>query len=141
MSILSELGQQSCRLISLHKGKSRWHKRVSNPRPFDPKSYALADSIKNATIYTKKQESRILAKFSSSSVLKRHLYILFQDVPDCGPLLFHKPWIDGVLLPHSPVEALTTGQFNRVPVIIGCTRHEWAHNMGWAFSGGKLRMR
>ena len=28
-------------LISLPKEKNRWHKRVSNPRPLDPESYAL----------------------------------------------------------------------------------------------------
>ena len=41
MSIPSELGHLSNVDYSLPRGKTRWHKRVSNPGPLDPESYAL----------------------------------------------------------------------------------------------------
>ena len=40
-SEVSHLAMPICRLISLPKGKTGRHKRVSNPGPLEPESYAL----------------------------------------------------------------------------------------------------
>ena len=40
-SIPSELGHLAMPINFLAQGKSRWHKRVSNPGPLDPESHAL----------------------------------------------------------------------------------------------------
>ncbi|XP_074657382.1 neuroligin-4, Y-linked-like [Tubulanus polymorphus] len=42
-----------------------------------------------------------------------------------------KPWIDGHVLPSSVDMLLKGGLFNKVPVMAGTTKHEWAKNMGW----------
>ena len=41
MSIHSELGHQAMPINFLAYLETRWHKRVSNPGPLDPESYAL----------------------------------------------------------------------------------------------------
>ena len=41
MSIPSELGHLAMPANFLVQGKTRWHKRLSNPGPPDPESYAL----------------------------------------------------------------------------------------------------
>jgi para-nitrobenzyl esterase len=46
------------------------------------------------------------------------------DFNDLRTLLALSPWVDGVVLPAHPKDAVRQGKFNRVPVMIGATREE-----------------
>ena len=58
MSTTSELGHLAVSIISLPKGKTSWHKQVSNPGPLGPESYALP--LRHTGWTTQQNEGKII---------------------------------------------------------------------------------